>query len=533
MQSCARGTVAVRFAIGLAVAAVLLGSLRPSPAHTANGFEDHFQAPNGVPLIMGPTGANWVISPDDTTTKFKWVIETRPTAVNVAQLGTMSVLVDRSTAASPNEPIAFLKKEYSNFVVQSQAAFDRTVPVNSGVGLVFRAPIDPNTGAIDRNNLYLLTSVNAAPNPRTFPTGHAFMIFKRVAGVYYMAAPPVNTWTDFANSRFHTYKVAMESNHIQAWIDGFKIFDLADRPGDDKLSPTSPYTMPGPAFVSGAVGLRASRTQALFDDFVVSGSPAYEGRAAALNIYGQVGLERAGPSTTQTGNIPAGVDQGVSGGDTGFQYHDHDFNQPVNGPLSGPGGSLAVASLFTKGTTDPETQAQQTTSAAQVAGFSGVFTDPNGRGTVTLSADLIRAHATGSCEGTNSTVDVVNLMWEVVYRDAELHPVTTQGSTTRFNAPPNTNLLDPRSQTGPIPDPDGENAGINPDEAFGGFSAQFPVRITLHSRQTASQPQRIEAAAIRISFLTSTNVNGSTPGTIMADVAIANVVAGKLCDPGP
>lgn len=524
VQSCGRGMI-TRVVIAAAVAVLSLGTLAPAPADTNGGFEDHFNAPSGTLLMNSPAAASWTVDPSIFNSQ--WVIESRPTTLNTAQLGTVSVLVNRSRANVPNDPMAFVKKDLANFVFQAQAAFDRTVPINSGVGVVFRAPVDPNTGVIDRKNLYLLTSVNAAPNPRTFPTGHAFMVFKRVAGQYFMAAPPVNTWTDFSNSKFHTYKVSMVNQHIQAWIDGMKIFDLVDSPGDDQTAPNSPYKMPGPAFVAGAVGLRAGGTQALFDDVIVASSPAYEGRATAMRMYGQAGLERAGANSQQTGQIPAGTDQDVAGGDTGFQYHDHDFNNAVNGPLATPGGPLAVASVYTLGETDETSGLETTRSAAEIAGFGGVFSDPSGRTTVTISADLIRANASASCQGTASSVDVVNLTWEVVYKDANGNVLTSQGNTTKLNAVPNTNLMDPRNQTGSLPQP--VPNGPDPNGSFD----QFPVRITLHSLSTSSEPQRMDAAGIRIAFLQSTNVapdRAQAPGNITADVALANVVAGKLCD---
>ncbi len=519
-QRCGR---AWRLALALVATSISLGTVVTAPADTSGGFEDHFEAPNGTLLIHSPQAAMWTVDPSNLASQ--WVIESRPTTANVAQLGTVSVLVNRSKAITPNEPIAFVKKEMGNFVMEARAAFDRTVPVNSGVGIVWRAPVNPNTGEIDRKNLYLLTSVNAAPNPRTFPTGHAFMVFKRVAGTYYMAAPPVNTWTEFSNSKFHSYKVTMVDDRMQAWIDGVKIFDLVDSPGDD--NPTGgPYKMPGPAFAAGAVGVRSSGTQALFDDLVVASSPAYEGRAAVLNMYGQAGLHAAGLNTQPTGQVPAGIEQQLAGGDTGFKYHDHDFNTSSNGPLASPVGNIAIGALYTKGEIDPETGLETTTSAAEVAGFGGTFSDPLGRTTVTISGDLIRANATASCQGTTSLVDVINLTWEVVYKDSSGNVWMSEGNTTKLTAPPNTNLLDPRNHTGVLPSVPN---GPDPNTSFD----QIPVRITLHSRMSSTQPQRMEVAGIRISFLQTTNVapdRANVPGNIVADVALANVVAGKLCN---
>lgn len=499
------------------VFAALLGSLMLSEAHVQdpNGFQDDFNYPNGTPLTLAPTAASWQLSPNVPS---GWVIETRPTTLNTSTLGTMAVLVGKQRHGGLNEPIAFVKQSWSNFVFSTQAAYDRIVPPTSGVGMVFRAGVDPNTGAIDRNNLYLFTTINIFL-PRSFPTGHAFMLWKRVAGSWFQAAPPIHSYVDFSNSRLHTYKVAMTGSRIQAWVDGLQVLNVEDTPGSD--AQPGGYQMPGPAYATGAVGLRTSGTAALFDDVVIAGAPAYEARAAAVNMYGQAGLDSSHRSgNAQIGDVPLGLEETLAGGDGGWQYHGHDFLAETGGAVAS--GPLGTALLHTDGTDGT------TTSSAQLAGLAGVFTDPNGRTTVTITADLIRARATASCIGTSSTVDVVNLNWEVVSRDQNDEPYVNQGNVTRLGAGPNTNLLQPSNTVGPLP-----SAGpVDPNGAF----SSSPVRITLHSRRSTNAHQRVDVAAIRITFFqrTSGNLpppNESTPGIVVADVALGNVVAGRLCEP--
>jgi hypothetical protein len=418
--------------------------------------------------------------------------------------------------------MAFVTKNIGNFVAQTQAAFDGSLPQNSGIGIVFHAAVDPNTNFIDRNNLYLFTSVNTTPNPRTFPTGHAFMLFKRNEGTYYIAAPPVNTYLDFSNNRLHTYKVGMSGQRIQAWVDGLQMYDIEDTQGADTIP--GGYSMPGPAIVTGAIGLRTSRTKALFDDVFIVGSPAYEARAAAVNVYGRLGTESGlNPNNQST---PLGTEVMQAGGDSGWQYHTHDFSQSITGPaLTGPV-PVAAASLATTGADGV------TTSGAQVTGVAGMVSDPAMKTFVTISADLLKAVATAACDGTNSMVDVVNFSYQVLsYQHSQpdpAHPTeepsVQQGNITRFNAPPNMNLMDPNNSVGSLP----MVGPADPNTAMAGA----PVRITLHSRRTSNQPQRVEAAAIRITFFaqgTTGPNNVRAPGAIVADVALGDATAGKLC----
>jgi hypothetical protein len=493
----------LRTATAFAVLGVLLGTITTSGAHVsqATGFEDHFEYPSGTPLLQAPTGSNWVLDPP---VPAGWIVEKRATSFNQQALGSMSVLAAKQKQGPPLDPIAFVKKSFGNFVAQTQAAFDGGVPNNSGIGIVFHAAMDPNTGIIDRNNLYLFTSINTTPNSKTFPTGHAFMLFKRNEGTYYMAAPPKHTYVDFSAGSLHTYKVGMSGQRIQAWVDGIQMFNIEDTSGPDPIA--GGYSMPGAPIVLGAFGLRTSRTAALFDDVFVIGSPAYEARAAATSVYGKLGLETG--FNTVAGGIPAGVEKMLSGGDSGWQYHDHDFSNTVSGPsLNGPS-PVAAAVLGTSGADGT------TTSGAQVAGIAGMFSDPDMKTFVSISADVLKAVATASCTGTNSKVDVVNFTYQVLSfqttQSDPAHPTeepsVQQGSITRLNAPPETNVLDPNS-TGP----------------------SSPVKITLHSRKVSTDPQRVEAAAIRITFLASPSSTG-TPGNIEADVAIAHSIAGRLCE---
>ncbi|MCA1832375.1 MAG: hypothetical protein ABR548_00835 [Actinomycetota bacterium] len=512
---------ALRIASAFAVLAIVAGTMTTSGAHITDGvsFEEHFEYASGTPLLQSANGSQWILDPP---VPAGWIVETRPTALNTGTLGTMSVLAAKQKQGPPLDPIAFVTKNIGNFVAQTQAAFDGTVPANSGIGIVFHAAIDPNTSTIDRNNLYLFTSINTTPNPRTFPTGHAFMIFKRNQGTYYMAAPPVHTYVDFSNSTLHTYKVGMSGQRIQAWVDGLQFFDIQDTAGSDTIA--GGYSMPGPAIVTGAIGLRTSRTAALFDDLFVVGAPAYEARAQAVNVYGRLGTD-TGVNTALL-QAPAGTERVITGGDSGWQYHDHDFTQSISGPaVSGPA-PIGAAAIVTSG------KDGVTTTSAQLAGITGIFSDPSMKTFVTISADLAKAVASASCVGTNSTVDVVNFTWAVLsfqHSQPDLAnpteaPTVQQGNVTRLNAPPNMSVLDPNNSTGPAP----MVGPVDPNTAISGA----PVRITLHSRRTSTDPQRVEAAAIRITFFTdslSGPNNVRTPGNVLADVALGDATAGKLC----
>lgn len=508
----ARRPVAVRAALSLVALMMMLGTLGASQAHVtgASSFEDDFEYDNNVPLTSAPSAAYWQISPHVPS---GWTVGARPATLNMAALGTMNVLAASQKQGPPLEPIAFVKKPFGNFEVQVQAAWDRSVPPSSGVGVVFRAAIDPVSGLADRNNLYLFTAV-AGPT-RFYPTGKAFELWKRVAGTYYKMTEHVNTFIDFGNNRLHTYKVSMSGTRIMAWVDGLMVFNVVDSPGDDGNGVGNVYKAPGPAFASGAVGLRTSGTQALFDDLVVVGDPGYEGRATALNVYGKTGYHAVVGSAAGPG-----AEQGAAAGDSGFRYEDHDYSADVNA-LSLPdleNGSLGAAVFHVEGTAGTQT------SKAQVLGFATTLTDENKRVVVNIAADAIRATGVSSCSGASSTVDVVNLTWQVIYSDANGQPVSQQGSVTQLGAAPNQNLLDPANTTGPLP----TIGPYNPNPTL----ATAPVKIVLHSRQLTTDPHRVEAAALRVTFYANAdgNVpNRSTPAIVSIDVAIGDVVAGVIC----
>lgn len=525
----------LRAAVTFAVGALLLGTMTVSGAHVSpvTSFEDHYECPpnqtqcNDSPLTDSngnpATSAAYFLDPP---VPAGWTIRRVATSLNTSALGSMRVLVASQMQGPPLDPLAFVKKAFGNFVAQVQAAFvpdsQGRIGNNSGIGIAFHAAIDPNTGFIDRNNLYLFTSINTTPNARTFPTGHAFMLFKRAQGTYYMAAPPVNTYLDFSNRLLHTYKVGMSGGRIQAWVDGLQIFDIVDSPGADTIP--GGYSMPGPPIVSGAVGLRTSMTGALFDDLFIVASPAYEARSTVLNVYGKVGSQTVvSAAGTQ---MPLGTEQVARGGDSGWQYHDHDFTSGTNGPSLGGPAQAAFASISTSG------QDGITTSSAQVTGITGFFSDPAMKTFVSISADVVKAVATAACAGTNSLVDVVNFTYDVLsYQNSQPdpahpteEPMIRQGNVTRFNVPPETNAFDPANSVGPLPT-------VGPVDPNSALASGIPVRITLHSRRVSTDPQRVEAAAIRITFLAqNTTVNNvSSPANVVADIAIGDAIAGKLC----
>lgn len=495
-------TTVRRLGLCLLVLALTASVILDAGAHaTGNGYSDNFEYANVPAPLKAGVSDPWQVSFGS------WIVEARPDPSN--PLGTMKALSQKNTAGPPSDPIAFVRnRNFSQLIVQVRAGEDKHNR-NSGIGVVFRAPVDPNTGLADRRNLYLFTTVKTGVNPRTFPTGRAFALFKRVGGTYYLAAVK-HTYYDPPERppQAHIFKVVMAGGHILAYVDGVLQIEVTDTPEDDVNGTMS---MPGPPFASGTVGLRTSATRAWFDDFTVIGDPAYEGRAAAFDGYVTGGINQLG------------TEQSLTGGDTGFQYHDHDFpSGPGGSPTGFPEGTL----IGPVGTSDGTLAAGATlrtvgkggvvTSTAMLVGVVGGLQTPLGSGNLSISitASAVNAEAKADCFGTSSKVDVVDFTYEIVFTDAGGTPVVREGKITRVSAPPNTVVLS---------DPVGD----------GGL-----LTITLHWRRTSSEPVRVDAAAVRIQVLQRTPGSPApgvpqvgTGGPTAVDVVVGNVVAGRLCTP--
>lgn len=476
-----------------------------------NGYSDTFDYATAGPMNEVPVNQDyWQTFPtatDGSPVPNLWMVGSVQTSSLGGPGSEIKALRQKSTATGANDPIAFVRNgNWQNMAVEVRAAFDGPSQ-DSGIGIVFRAPVDPNTGIADRNNFYLFTSTAQVPHPELCPTGRCVAVFKRVGGAYFLAAIKP-TFLNFVSSNgpaeSHIYKVVMSGNRIQCYVDGRLMIDITDTPGDD-ISGTR-FAMPGPMFANGTVGLRSSRTRAWFDDFTVMGDSerAYEGRAAAMTTYGQVGAGSTGAVLQATA------------ADTNFHYHDHDFPTGPStegtfiGPTS-PGNGFAGGALVKTTGKDGTT-----TSSAQLFGFSGTVTQSMPDGTtidVTMISDTISARAATNCEGTPTTkVELLNFSYLVVVKNAQGLPLVNEGKVTQVVPPPNTVISDPQSN--------------------GGY-----VRIVLNSQRTTTDPKRADVSAIQIDFLQrplTVGSGGSTlanTGITYASVQLANVVAGRLCMP--
>lgn len=475
-----------------------------------NGYSDNFDYAGVTPTTDVPVDqATWQLTPTNTNgtpIPNVWTVGSVQTSTLGGPGSEIKALKQRTTGAAAGEPVALVRNgNWQNLAVQVRAAFDGNSQ-NSGVGIVFRAPVDPNTGVADKNNFYLFTATSQVPHPQLCPTGRCVALFKRIGGAYFLATIKptfLNFVSSSGPSESHVYKVVMSGSRIQAYIDGRLLIDITDTPGDD-IAGT--FSMPGPMFANGTVGLRTSNTKAWFDDFVVMGDSerAYEGRAAAMTTYGQIGAGSTGAVLQATA------------ADTNFQYHDHDFPTGTGtdgtfiGPTSPGNGFTGGALVQTKG------KDGTTTSSAQLFGFSGTVTQSMPDGTtidVTMISDTISAHASANCDTDPTTrVELLNFSYLVVIKNAQGLPLVNEGKVTQVVPPPNTTVSDPQSN--------------------GGY-----VRIVLNSQHTTTDPKRADVSAIQIDFLQRPLTAGSGGSTVadtgitVASVQLANVVAGRLCMP--
>lgn len=476
-----------------------------------SGYSDSFDYPNVNltstapldPFVWQTYPVNSIGNPVPNV----WVVGSVQSTSLTSLGGEVKALRQRTTGAGASEPIAFVRNgNWQNMVVQVRAAFEGASQ-NSGLGILFRSPVDPVSGLADRNNFYLFTAVNSVPstNPNAFFTGRGFALFKRVGGAYYLATK-ADSYLNFVGSNganeTHTYKVVMSGSHIMCYVDGRLVIEVNDTPGDDV---SGIFAMPGPMIANGTVGVRTSNTRAWFDDFIVMGDGprAYEGRAAAVTTFGQIGSGATGIVVQQTA------------GDTDFQYHDHDF--PTGTSTEGtvlsptaPGNGFAGGALV-------RTQGKDgvASSEATLLGVSGLVsqTMPDGSSVeVSLVSDSIAAKATASCDATTTNVTLVNFTYLIVVRNQQGIPLLFEGKNTQLNPPPNTILADPTTS--------------------GGY-----IQITLNYQKVTDDPKRADVAAIRVDFVQRRQLvqsGGSSiydTGLTTASVQLANVVAGRFCTP--
>lgn len=473
---------------------------------TSTGFSDTYDRLGGLPI--GPNDPYQALSGS-------WTIVDQSEIPGIPQAGQRRVLMQNSRASTPRagtndplEPMVFLRgRSFRSFTAQVTAALVDNVPTAS-VCLAFRAPILPN-GDPDGSNLYLFCAMKTDIAPPMFTHGRVFALFKRVGRGYYLLTNQIaNTWFDLTLP--HDYKVVASAGRIQAFVDGRTVIDHTDQATGDLPTDQDPF--PGLPFEAGAVGLRTSGARAWFDDFVVSGTPSYETRATIADVYTQTGRDLTfGASQTGTQRVSIAVGAQSTRlnrtGDTGFQYHDHDFDETTLRPAAGPGGQpSAGATLKTSG------QNGTATATARLFGLAASFIDPLERVSVEFTADALEATATASCTSRSSALNIVNGSITVTITPIDGSPSTRVGPfPLQTTYAPNTVI----------------HSGPN-------------VQIVVHAQRADIPPNRVEAAVLKVVFPElSQRVGGINIGPIpipsvdvtppALEVTIGGVVAARYC----
>lgn len=489
----------------IAVLAIVLAGMGTGSAHgTVNGFHDSF--PRLGPLEGTGASDPWEIKRGD------WAVEDISQIDGPKMTGANRVLVQRSRASNPDEPIAFVRtKSFRRLTVQVTGALlegnqTKPVPFGASLGIVFRSSI--TDGEADENNMYIFTAVQVGVSS-AFPTGKAFVLIKRYAGGYYLLTNKIaHTWSDLREP--HDYKVVMGGGLIQCYVDGRLVIEHVDKPSGD--TPTASDPLPGLPFDAGAVGLRTSATRAWFDDFTVIGNDAYEGRAQAFDAYGSGGVTGsfwAGGSESAS-RLSGSLGPGML--DTGYRYHDHgDFEDTAIGSFETSNGPFAGAELRVEGSGNGGV-----TSTARLLGVSAALVEPTRRVTVALDADSIETVARARCDSISSTASIQNGRLLLRMADESGLPEVVVGPFPLLsNYPPNTVIF-----------------------------AHPEVRVVANYQHDSVSPRRVEASALRIVFPETPVqfddvhnpvnnqrlVPGRTVGTTpQAEIMIGTVTAGRYC----
>ncbi|HEX9774480.1 MAG TPA: hypothetical protein VGB83_02730 [Actinomycetota bacterium] len=403
------------------------------------------------------------------------------------------VLRQGSILKTPNEPIVYIRDtSFRNFAVQVTAALIDDC-LSCSVGFTFRAPILSDHTA-DPNNLYLFTAINTG-YIGGFPTGKAFMLWKRVGQGYFMLSNKISH-TNADLTQPHDYKVIMSGGRIEAYVDGRLIIEHRDKPSGD--TPTNSDPFPGLPFDEGAIGLRTSAGRAWFDDLIVIADDAYEGRSALVDSYLDLGVggevkKGAGGTVSRI----AGLDR-TRTIDTGYVYDDMRFDEGLVRTLGGEGFE-AGASLQTF------VDANQTVvSRARINRLSAVFADPTNQVSVLVEGVKIDATATASCEGTTSRVDLARSEFMVTIAGDGSRPDTVIGPFSLSSSYPPNSLL---------------------------YTLPGTVQVIAHRYRATTEPQRVETSALAIIFPGSEieGANGArAPDQV---ISIGSVVAGRYCIP--
>jgi hypothetical protein len=488
--------------IVLAVAAVLPTTGLAHVTTDDNGFADSFDSYTPGPLPAFRTSDRWQVSGGT------WNV-TSQTGMDAAIIGPSNkILVQTSNATSPDDAIAFVRAlDFREVTAQVTAAFvapanaqpGQDPPTHSTLCVVFRSPITDNVA--DRDNLYLFCAI--VTGVTTFsPTGKGYQLFKRIGRTYFPLTNKLSpTWDDLY--RPHQYKIVMGGGRIQGYVDGRLVIEHTDIANGDLPTPTDQF--PSLPWESGAVGVRTSAAAAWFDDFIVVGNDAADGRAAALTTFAQYGNPQANSRrglAVEASNLTTRYDV-AAWPDTGYVYHDHDpFSDENVAPFSLPGGPTMGAELSVKGADGV------TTATARLGRVRMSFSDPGNRITIIIDANVIEATATASCDATGSTMAL----------DAGEITIIERGIDTAI----------PDKTIGPFT----LNETYGPNTLIRGSSNPVPFAIIAHVKAPSSQPHRVLVSALRISI--PEGPAQPVPGgpTVMVpglNVDIAPVAAGRYC----
>lgn len=409
-------TNARRLRGALIVLSLALGTLGTASAHGgSNSFVDGFET-------LGPLAGTRAIDPYEIKAGTWNVVD--QAALDAPTASTSNrVLVQGSKDITPNEPMALVRARSCRAVTMQVTAAYMDVPTAGGdplagtsVGVVFRSPI--YGGIADKDNLYLF-SAHVTGITREFPTGKHYSLSKRVGRGYYPLSGQIEHTRDNL-AEAHDYKIVAAGGRIQAFVDGRKIIDHVDLPGGDQVTNQDPF--PGLPYDQGAVGMRTSGTRAWFDNLKYACNDAYEGRASAVNAFTQYGVDQDVKRGEAVTAYETFADLGVQKPDTGFSYHDHDFDDAVARPVTAPGGEPSIGAAL-------RTTAKNGTvrSEIRLSGASFTFTEPNENVSVSLIADSIEVSATASCIAQSSVVRLANAFLKITIAGVAPLPDTVIG----------------------------------------------------------------------------------------------------------
>lgn len=500
-----------RFRTGAMVVTLALSTsgIGVASTTTAREFRDSFSTAG--PLAGSLPGDPWQVVNGTWSVTDASLADGNPTAPQ------NRILIQGSKGITPNEPVAFVRGlSFRELTAEVTAAFldpldsFGSLPIGASVGLVARSPVFDGTA--DPDNLYLFSSF-ATGVTKQYPTGKALGLFKRVArGYYLLDTKLVHTWADLTKP--HRYKIVLGYGRIRAYFDNRLVIDHTDIAAGD--FPTTQDPFPGLPFDQGAVGLRTSGTRAWFDDFVVIGNDAYEGRAALAEMYTQFGegqQARRGDAVTFSNGVQNIAPNRI---DTGFRYSGDEMDVTAMRALENPfnAGSEFGATARTRSVDGA------TVSTVRLAGGELKFREPvNASITVTLVSKAVEVSGTARCGARSSAVAFADasIMIEVA-NDPVLPNMVVGPFPLRSSYPPNTVI----------------------------YALTGIISIIAHPQSVSSSPSRVEAGALRIVIpeggaldaqpgnhnlpgITTVRTPGANVPTPPLDLLLGPVTAGRYC----